>query len=188
MAWTFCTKSDVVEMHPCQEADLQDSWSDMVEDLIRQHMGQPYLGDSQVILDEYHSGTGLKVLLVNKSPILTVESVVIGNVTLAATDYTCSDDAIVLFSRTFTEGWMNVKISYTSGTSTVDNVTRLAATAMIVAVLNYRKRYGADSSMKWAQFTEQKAGEETANANFGLTTHLNGIMRQVLRRPSVRVR
>ena len=80
-----------------------------------------------------------------------------------------------------------MKVSYVSGSSVMNDVVRLAAAAMIVAIVNYRKRSGADSSIKWGT-ADQKAGEETPNQNIGLTSHLVTIMKRLLKRARVRAR
>jgi hypothetical protein len=47
MSWTLCSKADVISIHPISEAQLPDLWSDAVEQLIREHLGQPGLGLAQ---------------------------------------------------------------------------------------------------------------------------------------------
>jgi hypothetical protein len=187
MAWILCTKADVMSIHPITEAEIKDEWSDMVEGLIRQHMGQPFLGTSSAIVDEWHNGDGSNFLKPYKLPILSVTSLSINDLPIALSDCVSFDSYIALQSQTFPEGVLNVRISYTSGTLEVPETVRLAATTMIVAIINYRRRAGADSSIKWGS-ADQKAGEDTPNAQIGLTSHLVRIMKQILRRPTLRAR
>lgn len=187
MTWTLCSKEDVAALHPIQVADLMDEWSDMVEGLIRQHMGQPYLGTSQVIVDEQLSGDGTYTLHVKNDPIISIESLTVDGVLLQPDEYVFNRATITRRYTQFPFGVLNISISYTSGDMTPNPVLQLCAAAMIVAIINYRRRAGADGSRKWGE-TERKAGEPTANENLGLTSHLEKIMKRTLRRPSVRVR
>jgi hypothetical protein len=186
MAWQLCDKSDVIDIFPATESELLDSWSDMVEALIRQHLGEAYLGTSQAVVSEYHNGDGSSVLRVSKPPIISVSALRINDVALLATDYGVFEGIVQLRYETFPAGVLNVEVDYVSGSTAVDYTVRLAAASMIVAIINYRRRHGADASLKWSG-GEQKTGEETPNQDLGLTSHLAGIMKQVLRRPRVRV-
>jgi hypothetical protein len=188
MTWLLCSKEDVISVHPCKPEELPDFWSDAVEGLIRQYMGQPNLGIPQAVVDEYYDGDGSNILHVKSTPIVSVESLSVDGFVLMSGDYEFFDSYVELRYMTFSKGNpLNVKISYTSGTVGSDSVVRLAAVAMIAALLNYRKRYGSDSSIKWGT-TNEKAGEESPNLNVGLTSHLVSIMKRILRRPTVRVR
>jgi len=187
MAWDLCSKDDVIAFHPVTVAELKDEWSKMVEAMIREYQGQPYLGTATQVTSELHNGDGTKLLIVRKPPIISVSALEINEVALTASDYVIFDNHIALKSQNFTDGWLNVSVSYLSGATDVSADVRLAAITMVVAIVNYRKRAGADSSIKWGR-TEQYAGEESPNLDIGLPTHLNEIMKQVLRRPKVRVR
>jgi hypothetical protein len=189
MAWSLCTKDDVSNLHPVPVSELRDDWSDMVESLIREHVGQPYLGTQEVIVGEYHNGDGSHIVRVSKPPILSVEAVYVNDSLLTPSDYVVFSGHIALKAQTFPAGILNVKLDYTSGTVSVSPTVKLTAIAMIVAILNYRKRHGADSSIKWgASATDNKMGEENPNMNVGLTSHLYTIMRRTLRRSRVRAR
>lgn len=188
MAWTLCSKTDITDIHPIPQSELKDSWSEMVEGMIRLHMGEPYLGSTQAITDEYHDGDGTRLLWVRKPPIVSVESISVAGASLTAADYVVFQNFVQLKDRYFTAGNLNVTISYTSGAPVVDDNIRLCAAAMIVAIINYRKRQGADASLKWGSGLDMKAGEETPNTNVGLTSHLSRIMKQTLKRRRARVR
>lgn len=187
MAWDLCSKEDVMAFHPITETELKDEWSTMVEALIREHKGQPYLGMAEAIVDEYYNGDGTPLLIVRHPPIISVSALAINESALSESDYIVFDHHIALKSMTFSQGWMNVKTSYLSGTTNVPPDVRLAAITMITAVAQYRKRAGADASIKWGN-TEQYAGEKSPNMDIGLPTHLQQIMKQVLKRSHVRVR
>jgi hypothetical protein len=187
MAWTFCTKEDVMDVQPITEAELKDSWSDMVEGLIKQHLDQPFLGGLEIITDEYHNGDSTNILVVRKSPIHSIEALYIDEGLVSTSDYVMFLSTIELKYATFPKGTLNVKVSYTSGSLVIPEPVRLAAVSMIAAMINYRKRYGADASVKWAK-PDTKITEDTPNLNVGLTSHLQQIMKRVLRRDRVRVR
>ena len=186
MAWEFSSKEDVMALHPIQQSELRDEWSTMVESLIRDHLGQPYLGVTQVIENEYYNGDGTYMLRVRKPPIASVQQVLVNDVTLTASDYVVFDDHISLKSQVFPLGTLNVRLYYTSGDTNISPTISLAAAAMIVAIINYRRKAGADSSLKWGE-AEPRVGEATPN-QIGLTSHLIRIMRQLLKRPRLMAR
>lgn len=187
MAWTLCSKDDVVNIHPTTRAELKDEWSDMVEALIKQHLGQPYLGSTQVITDEYHDGDGTYLLEVMKRPIVSVQNLYINDVLITPSDYVVFEDYIQLKSGVFPRSVLNVRVSYTSGITEISDVIRLTAASMVVAILNYRRSWGSDSSLKWGE-PDEELGKRSPNYNVGLTSHLTTIMKRMLRRPNVRVR
>lgn len=187
MPWELCTKDDVASIHPTPLTEIKDDWSEQVEDLIRTHMGQPYLGTQQAVTDEYHYGDGSHIIRVRKPPIISVEGVYVNDVLLLPSDYVVFEGHIALKAQTFPAGILNVRLDYTSGTVSVPPTVRLTAATMIVAILNYRKRHGADGSIKWGA-AEQKMGEDNPNLNVGLTSHLSTIMKRMLRRGRVRAR
>ena len=185
MAWELCSKEEVILIHPYPVANLKDFWSDVVETLIREHLGTPHLGQSIVITNETHSGGRTNVLIVRKPPIISVEELRISAVSLVSTGYVVFQNHIELIAQRFPEGILNVQVDYTSGDENISPTVKLTAAAMIAAMINYRERYGADSTMKWGS-GEQESGETTPNLNVGLTSHLRTIMRRMLRRERIR--
>jgi hypothetical protein len=185
MAWELCSKQDVINMQPVSEDELKDQWSNEVEWLIRQYKGTLYLGTSQVITNEYHSGEGTTTLRVKHPPIISVQAVRINDVLITESDYVVFSNHIQLKAYTFPDGILNVQIDYTSGNLTVDPGVKLTAVAMILAIVNYYRRMGADTSIRFGN-PENKVGEETLNRNPGLTSHLIIIMKRLLRRDKVR--
>lgn len=190
MAWEICTKEDVKSLYPTLEADLLDIHSNIVEDLIREYMGAPHLGTSVAITDEYHNGDGGDVITVFKPPIVSVQSVTISDALIPTSDYVVTDHTIQLLYDTFEEGRANVVLDYTSGSGTVPGSARMAAIAMVIALLNYKGRYGADGSIVWGvpAETRQEGGERSPVFNIGLISHLKRIMVGMLKREKVRVR
>lgn len=186
MAWVLCTKSDVISLHPIQEQELYDEWSDFVEGLIREHLGLPQLGASLVVADEHHNGDGTNLLFVSQPPILLVASLLVNGIALSASDYVVFDNYIELRAQAFPRGVLNVRVSYTSGTEEVSSTVRLTAAAMVVALIIYRRRHGADGSLKWGS-TDSKVGEKSQNTEIGLADHLKAIMVRFLKRPRVKV-
>lgn len=189
MSWTICSKDDVMEWHPIAEADLRDSWSEVVEGLIREYHGSPYIGDPTAIVDEYHNGDDTNTLIPNKPPIVSVQSLSINGLSLQSSDYVVKKTIIQLINQTFPEGVGNVVISYTSGPDAADipQSDRLGAIAMIIAIANYYGRAGADSSIKMAS-QRVKEGERTPNVNVGLILHLKAIMHGILKKNKVRAK
>lgn len=187
MAWELCSKQDVIMLQSCREDELQDQWSEMVESMIRQHLGAPYLGTTQAVADEYHSGDGSTILKVRCPPILSVTSLKVNTLAIDTDEYVVFPAYVQLRFETFPKDVLNVVISYTSGGTEIDPTVKLAATAMVIAMLNYYRRMGADSSLKWGD-PRDKQGEEGPNLNIGLTSHLQQIMKRTLRRNRVRMR
>ena len=187
MAWCLCSKQDVMAHYPVPESELKDQWSDEVDALIRQHLGMPHLGVPMDIVGEIHDGDGTHILPLNKPPVISVSRLDINEVPLIPNDYVVFPTYIALRAQVFPEGILNVEVDYRSGSTTVDHQVRLTAAAMIIAIYNFYKRMGSDASLKWAS-PDQKAGEESPSRYVGLTSHLNNIMKRLLRRSRVRAR
>ncbi len=205
MAWTLCKRDDVRSIHPISEAELQDLWGDAVEAMIRRHLGEPYLGLSQS-LTELYSGDGSTVLMVKYPPISSVTSLIIDDFEMPTGSYIFTESTVQLlgplepadgmaysdYGPSFTDGSLNVELTYLSGrglnTDGIidDPIIRLTAASMIVAIAQYKGRAGADASIKWGA-ADQKDGEPSPVLNAGLTSHLNTIMKRMLRRTHVRI-
>lgn len=187
MAWTLCTKDDVKALYPILDAELKDAWSDMVEGFIREELGQRYLGSLQPILNELRSGDGSPILHVKYPPIHSVSSLLINGRATSASDFYVNRNYIQLKNGVFPSGNLNVDVSYESGELEILETVRLCAATMIVAMANYKRRFGSDGSLKWAS-TETRTGEEDANSRVGLISHLKSIMKETLKKTVVRVR
>jgi len=197
MAWKLCSKEDVMALYPVLEGELKDQWSNFAESLIQQYMGQKYLGISQIITNEYYNGDGTFVLRLKNTPIISVQSILVGNTTettgglleLSSSDYVIFPTYIALIGQVFPAGELNIQVSYTSGQLVADvpyNVNFCAA-SMIIAMLQHRRKLGSDSSIKWSD-VEQKGGEKSQVTQRGLISQLNKIMIETLRRPAVRAK
>lgn len=186
MPWVFCSREDITAFHPIPITELRDEWSTLVEGLIRDHLGQSYLGLDEPIADEWHNGDGSPFLRPKHAPILSVDSLAINGSSLQPSDYVVFDQYIQLRSQVFPRGNLNVRLSYSVGSTSIDPVVRLAAVSMIIAVINYRKRAGSDSSLKWSGI-DQRVGEESPATSEGLMKHLRDIMLSILKRPKLRV-
>lgn len=185
MAWELCSKEEAVALHPFPVSDLKDFWSEMVDDMIREHLGTPNLGLSVVVVNETHDGMGNNLLIVREPPIISVEAIRIHGVAMTSEEYVIYSSRIELTNENFPTGVLNVQVDYTSGDETVPARIKGTAAAMIAAVINYNQRYGADSSIKWSS-PDDTVGETTPNLNVGLTSHLKTIMKRMLRRVKVR--
>lgn len=186
MAWELCSKEDVISIHPTTLSGLKEFWSEAVEQMIRDEMGTPYLGTSQVLTNETSDGDGNNLLIVRRPPIISVEAIRISGVTITSADYVVYANYVKLVAQNFVEGVLNVQIDYTSGDTSVSPRVRMAAASMIAAILNYKGRYGAGSSIKFGGDPDVQVGETTPNMNIGLTSHLKAIMKRMLRRERIR--
>ena len=185
MAWELCTKEEVVTIHHTKLDEIPDLWSDIVEDMIRQHLGADYYGTSQPITAETHDGDNTNILVVRKPPIISVEEVRVSGIATPATSYIVFPNHIALRAQRFPTGVVNVQIDYTSGQVTVRPLVKMTAISMIAAIMTYQGRYGADGSVKWGT-GDQQIGDENPNKRIGLTSNLTVIMRRLLRREKVR--
>lgn len=194
MAWELCSKENFTSLTQASERSLDDFWSDVVEDMIREYTGMPNLGRQLAVASELHDGDGTHILLVRQPAIISVTSLLVGGVPIPTSEYAVSKYGIKLLYTKFPVGVANVSVSYLSGSRTdvdgnlvIEPRIRMAAVAMIIALWNYRGRGGADSSIKWGT-VDPTEGEENPNQKIGLTSHLRTIMKRTLRRERVRVR
>ena len=179
MAWTLCTEQDARDIQTLPEI-IPDSWSDFVEGMIREHIGQTQLGLPTTSFTEYISGDNTTLIRLKNAPIIAVSSLTVTGVAVASADMYVGSYYVQLLEGSFTLGTRNVIISYTAGGGTVSADVQLSAAMMIVAMSNYYGRYGADTSIKWATSDGQRAGEETGNEKLGLSGHLRAIMRSTI--------
>ena len=187
MAWTFCTKDDVLSIIPATEAELLDIWSDTVEALIKEHLGKPALGDYEIITSEYHSGDGTSILKVRRPPIDSITEILANDSSYTADEYVVFPNFVQLkYGQTFPAGTMNITVSYTAGSAEIPSVVTLAAMTMIAAMLNYKRRAGADGSLKWST-AEKKIGSPQPISDIGLVKHLKTIMTTILKRDRPRL-
>jgi len=187
LAWTLCTKQDVQNLHNIDVASLQDSWSEMAEGLIAEYMGSPAVAQD-VTYTETFDGNGKNIIVVERPPIKSVTSVKFSGTSIPVGDYEVGDTIITLLYYNLPNGIRNVSVEYVSGyeSGTVPESVRLAAVAMIAAMANHYKRFGADASLKWADVQQQTASQSPTRAT-GLITHLKDIMMSIIRRNRIRI-
>jgi len=185
MTWQLCSKDDVMAMTSVPEDELRDMWSDISEQMIRDYLGTPNLGTTKAIIGEVHNGDGSPILLVNEPIIESVSEIRVSSSAITPSDYEVYHNYVELTSAVFPEGLHNVEIDYISG-GTISARVRLTATLMVIACLNYKRRRGADTSSKFA-IVDTNTGEETANMNIGLVSHLDTIMKQSLERQVMKI-
>lgn len=186
MAWSFCSKDDVLAITDIAESKLKDFWSEIAEAFIRVHMGSKYLG-STTALTEYYDGNNSDTLIIRNPPISSISAVYVDDTAISPDYYLAGVTAIWLLNgMLFPEGRRNIKVVYSSGSTVIDTTVRTAAAIMVVAVANYQGRLGSDTSLIFgsaAQLTESPP-----NVNIGLVSHLKEIMYGLLQRYKVRAR
>lgn len=188
MAWSLCTRDDVMSIFKIDEASLHDFWSETAESMIRGYLRAPYLGLAPVTISEYHSGDGTGVLPVNSPPLTEVLELLVDGVALAAGDYQAFSTSVILTgSAVFPEGLMNIKVTYKSGGTGIPDKVSMTCATMIAAIASYEGRAGTDASLKYGDLTPYIGGDAT-NKNIGLVTHLQTIMQGMLSRYRLRVR
>jgi len=192
MAWTLCTEQDVRDIQT-MPTTIPDSWSDMVEGLIRSFTGFSDLGNTSAEYTDCKSGDGTALLRTRHSPIIAVSSVTIDGAAVDADNLYVGEYFIELKNGlTFTRGIRNVEITYTAGEGTVPEDIRLAAATMIVAINNYDARGGADASLKFSTMVDDgrdhtRGGEASPVDRMGLVSHLKGIMRTTIYKRQLRI-
>lgn len=183
-AWTLCTEQDVRDIQT-MPSTIPESWSEMVEGMIREHTGLTKLGLTSEEFTEYRSGDNSTFLRLKNSPVQSVSSLTIDGVAVSSTDYVVGTYYVQLLSGVFSYGVRNVVITYSAGDGEVDPDIRLAASMMLVAVNNYFGRGGADASIKWTTLSgSEKGGEQS---KLGLADHLNGIMKATIRQKRIKI-
>lgn len=186
MAWTFCTKQDVLDIVGTSEDKLKDFWSTIAEAFIRTHMGAKYLGNETEIT-EYYDGNDGDTLIVRNPPISSVSSITVDGVSMSTDNYLAYETSICLLNGyTFDAGKRNVVITYTSGENTVSDDVRIACAFMIQAIFEHYDSLGTRTSDIFAD--AELMGDVPPNVNIGLISHLQMIMRGLLRRYKIRVR
>ena len=186
MAWTFCSKEDVIAIHKVPISSLQDFWSEIAESFIRTHLGARYLGNSTELV-EYYDGENSDTLIVKNPPISSVSSIYVNGSLIDPDSYLAGETAIwLLNSNIFPSGRRNIKVTYTSGTAEVSTEIRTACAIMVVAVSDYWSSLGSDTSLVFG--SSEVLGGSTPNIEIGLVSHMKQIMYGLLRRYKVNVR
>jgi len=187
MAWSLCSRDDVISLYKIDEASIQDFWSETAEAMIREHIHAPFLGETAVTVVEYHSGDGTSVLPINAPPLDSLTSILIDGVAISLSDVILFDSYVSHKYETFPAGVNNILVTYKSGGTVVPKHISLTCALMIAAIAAYEGRAGTDGSLKYADLPNYLGGE-TANRNMGLVAHLQGIMVSSLKRYRLRIK
>jgi hypothetical protein len=189
-AWELCTEQDVRDIQTIP-VTIPETWSEMVEGMIRQHTGLNKLAITEATYTDTKSGDNSTFMRLKNSPITSVTSVTIDGVSVSLSDVYVGEYFIQLETGVFTYGTRNVVIVYTAGGGTVTPDIRMAAAEMIVAIANYYGRAGADQSIKWATMQDgnatKRGGEDSSTTQLGLPSHLRGIMRATIANNRIKI-
>lgn len=178
MAWELCTEQDVRDIQT-MPSTIPETWSEMVEGMVRQHTGLNKLGVTSASYTDTKSGDNSTFMRLRNSPLIAVASVTIDGVAVSS-DYIYAGEYFIQLTegKVFTYGTRNVVVVYTAGEGTITPDVRLASAQMVAAVANYYGRAGADQSIKWSTGTDptERGGEDSSTTKLGLSSHLRGIM------------
>lgn len=192
MAWTIATKEDVRSLYKQDVDTLEDNWSDYAESLLLEYINKP-IGEitTDTTFTEYISGEGYNVILTDR-PITSLTAITIliddaDNENVVLDDVRTVQNEIIYEIDNFPQGSRNIKVEY-EGTVPEKKVYNLAVVLMIIAIMNFEGRKGADSNIEWANLSDE-FGNETANENLGLASHLNAILDEFIgRKQRVKIR
>jgi len=162
----------------------------MVEGMIREFIGRPQLGLTTTSFTETKSGDGSTWMRLKHTPIVAVSQILVSDVAVDADNIYVGEYYVQLKNNlSFTRGVRNVDITYTAGSGDVTADIRLAAATMIVAINNFYGRQGSDSSLKWSTMTDSKdkGGEPSPDKNLGLASHLDGIMKSMIKKKTLKI-
>lgn len=187
MAWDLCSEQDVRDIQTVPTT-IPETWSEMVEGMIREHTGLTRLGLTEETYTDYISGDNTTLVRLRKRPVTGITSITIDGVSVDTSNILFGDYYVQLLSGTFTYGVRNVVVTYTAGGGTVTSDIRMAAATMVVAVANFYGRAGSDQSIKWSSMTDgERGGESSPSARLGLADHLNSIMRSMIKNRSIKI-
>lgn len=189
MAWEICTEQDVRDIQTVPEI-VPETWSTMVEGLVRNYTGYNKLGVAVAEYTDTKSGDNSSFMRLRNAPVDSITSVTIDSVSVGS-DYIYTGEYFVQLTdgKVFTYGTRNVVVVYQAGSLIVPDDIRMAAATMIVAVANFYGRGGADQSIKWSTGDSQNAqtGEDSPSSKLGLASHLQGIMRTMITSRKVKI-
>lgn len=177
MAWELCSKEDVKALTPVPVTKLKDTWSELTEGMIREHLGMSHLGKMpERIENEVLSGNGTPILRPKHLPIFSVETINVNGMIYTQNDVLIRPTMIHLKHGSFPVGVGNITITYLAGSEDVPENVRFTAVQMIIALLSYYNRSGADSSVKWAAITDEKIGKQSQPIKTGLVPYIRAVM------------
>lgn len=194
MSWTLCSKEQVTKVYKIPLSSLDDFWSDTVESMIRGYLRAPYLGLSETIITEKHSGDNTPVMSLNNVPVTGVSSIsvragsALAKAVMDSNRYDIITTGVALIDGTvFPKGILNIEVTYTTGGVEVPSKVSLAAATMIASIAIFEGRAGADGSLKYGDLPVFLGGD-TSVKDVGMVTYLKYIMTEMLDKYQVRIR
>lgn len=131
MAWVICSRQDVQDLANIPQNALPDSWSEMVEGLIRQHVGSPYIGKTETT-SESHTGTGDGIITVDRSPIAYVNSIYINGIEYLD-EYTVNETTITIPTANYDSGDVAI-VNYESLGITISETQSIYEATYVIRV------------------------------------------------------
>lgn len=192
MSWTIATKDDVYSLYKQDKTTLEDNWSENAEALLLEYINKS-IGEitTDTSFTEYISGKDGAVLITEK-PISSLTSITIlkgdaDDESVDLGDIRTVSNEIIYENNTFPEGSRNIKVEY-DGTIPNKKVYNLTVTLMIIAQAHFEGRKGSDADIEWANLSSE-FGNNTANEDLGLVSHLNAILDEFIgRKQKVKIR
>lgn len=129
MTWVICSRQDVQDFTNIPNNALPDSWSEIVEGMIRQRVGSPYVGKTETIT-ETHTGTGDGIITVERPPLASVTSITIDG-DLYVDEFVPSATGVTIPSANFALGAEAVIVYESLGITVVEEQSIYEATRVI---------------------------------------------------------
>lgn len=187
MAWTVATKQDVLSLFTIDVDSLKDEWSTFAESFLLEYLGKDSVSDITTAsnFNEYKSGTDGQVLLM-QYPITVLNSITVDDVSQDINNYsTVGRELIANESTTLPDEWTyfpkgvrNIVVDYDS-TVPDQKIYSFAVVMMIIAMILYEGRKGADADFEWGTVTQEFTGT-TGNQRLGLVGNLNAILDELI--------
>lgn len=190
MSWEFCSKDEVISLSGLPENEIEDGWSDYVQDMIKEYTGIDY-GSSNTYTEDY-DGTGTSVLRLKHRPVTSISSLSVDGTSMTSSEYKVYDTYVELVQNygrpiqeamgstgsIFPVGQKNVSVTYVAGESAPRRVAFCAA-LMVTIIANVAKRGGADSIIPITR-REREYGVPVRAPLYGLHGKLYEVMESML--------
>lgn len=167
MSWEIVTKAEVAELSGLSENDIRTTWYDMVIGILAEESQYDGYDGTTVITDEEHDGDGTALLLVSRPPIASVASLQIDDTAMTATGYRVYNnyiklkwDAENMLFPVFPVGVGNIKVSYTSGFSTVPADIKLAVLNAIEVIALHKQRGASTANLRYDSARDRDGAPE----------------------------
>lgn len=187
MPWTIAPKSYVYSLYGQDSTTFKDEWSETAEDMLLDHVGKSMSEvTTATSFTEYISGGGDRMIL-TEHPISSLTAVTIihdgaDDESVSLNNIRFVGREIILKEGSFPRGLRNIKVEY-DGTVAEKKIYKFAVALMIIAILNFEGRKGSDSNIEWSALNDE-FGNNTANENLGLLSHLNAILDELITKKS----